>query len=243
MIFSSRLSQSILSSDIGSWMAQRSASSVTFFSRRPAWWFRRSISICSWYASPLNSCNTQSVNRSTKLSGQYIWLYSPWLFSTRFVFSYIKDYYSVRLLDEAEGFVQYRPTGAGYEALNINTAGLWQSFHNRDYCSKKKIDKPARKWTVMLSARKNILCCIFKQKYKLYLELHNLLLDSFQVCAYRWHWIQFALQNIHPVKHTLCVRWETIVSEREKSLVHRESCLALSVILQSVWSESVWFTN
>lgn len=58
MIFSSRLSQSILSSVMGSWMAQRSYSSVTFFSSRPAWWFRRSISIWSWYASPLNSWNT-----------------------------------------------------------------------------------------------------------------------------------------------------------------------------------------
>lgn len=60
MIFSSRLSQSIFNSDMGSWIAQRSASSVTFFSRSPAWWLRRSISICSWYASPLNSWETQT---------------------------------------------------------------------------------------------------------------------------------------------------------------------------------------
>lgn len=92
MIFSSKLSQSILSSDIGSWMAERSASSVTFFSRRPAWWFRRSISICSWYASPLNSwqpstCSgtpNQSTERRTHRQ------YQLCVFRTRFVLLYIK---------------------------------------------------------------------------------------------------------------------------------------------------------
>lgn len=51
---------------------------------------------------------------------------------------------------------------------------------------------------------------------RLYLEFHNLLLDGFQIRAHRWHWIQFALQNIHPVKHTLHTGLETIVSERTK---------------------------
>lgn len=51
---------------------------------------------------------------------------------------------------------------------------------------------------------------------RLYLEFHNLLLDGFQIRAHRWHWIQLALQNIHPVKHTLHTALETIVSERTK---------------------------
>lgn len=71
MIFSSRLFQSIFSSDMGSWMAQRSASSATFFSRSPAWWLRRSISICSWYASPLNSWETRA-QRHTGVAAQSI---------------------------------------------------------------------------------------------------------------------------------------------------------------------------
>lgn len=42
-----------------------------------------------------------------------------------------------------------------------------------------------------------------KQNFRLYLELHNLLFDSFQVCANRRHGVQFALQDVHPVKHAL----------------------------------------
>lgn len=63
IIFLSRLSQSIFSSFIGSRMVLRSASSTTFLSRSPAWWFNLSISICSWYAPPLNFYTHTSIQR------------------------------------------------------------------------------------------------------------------------------------------------------------------------------------
>lgn len=68
IIFLSRFSQSIFSSFTGSRMVLRSASSTTFLSRSPAWWFNLSISICSWYASPLNSCTHTSTQRDYRVS-------------------------------------------------------------------------------------------------------------------------------------------------------------------------------
>lgn len=58
---------------------------------------------------------------------------------------------------------------------------------------------------------------------RLYLELHNLLFDSFQVCADGRHGIQFAFQDVHPVEHALRYKRENPLLLTDDMAQHAES--------------------